>query len=204
MMYPITTLSIILICALVIVIAYTWYKISKLKKQLDITAKSNVALTSINKDNKIEIQKLKQLNIDYENSLTNMSVPSSKSQPNVSTKKAMNSAKNYTRSDNKNSSDEDLNNLATLAVVSLIILDDSDSDIVKAPPITSVEDSFDHNAYNEANFKSTVYYSNRDTSDSSDSYDRSSNYGSSSSSSSYDSGSSSSSDSSSSSSSSSD
>lgn len=76
MMYPITTLSIILICALVIVIAYTWYKTSKLKKQLDIAVKSNVALTSINKDNKVEIQKLKQLNIDYEDSLSSMSIPS--------------------------------------------------------------------------------------------------------------------------------
>lgn len=200
-MYTITTLSIILICALVIVIAYAWYKTSKLKKQLDIAAKSNVALTSINKDNKVEIQKLKQLNIDYENSLTNMSVPS-KSKTETIQPLHIKKESNVVSNDNKNSN-EDLNNLATLAVVSSLILDDSDSDLVKDTPITSIEDSFDPNAYSEANFKSTVYYSNRDTSDSSDSYDRSSDY-SSSSSSSYDSGSSSSSDSSSSSSSSSD
>lgn len=200
MIYPISTLSIILICIIVAVVIYSYYKISDLNKKLKLSGIVNKGLMDKDTANTLQIAELKAFKKDYESALTSMSPSRTPKKEGIFKKVDQRSEENTSKK-----SDEDLTNLATLAVISTIISDDEGR-------VTATEDKYSLEEINEPvrNVSSSdSYRSAYSGSDNSlDSYDRSSHYSSgysSSSSSSYDSGSSSSSsDSSSSSSSSSD
>lgn len=204
MIYPISTLSIILICITVAVVIYSYYKISDLNKKLKLSGIVNKGLMDKDTVNTFQIAELKAFKKDYESALTSMSpsISSKKSiTPLVTSKKESNSSKKHYESkkdDTSNKkSDEDLTNLATLAVISTIISDDEGR-------VTATEDKYSLEEVNEPvrnlGFSDSYRPAYSGSDDSSDSSDRSSYYSSgysSSSNSSYDSGSSSSSSSSS-------